>query len=332
MATKTPLITSADRIGLTLCFAILVHGILVLGVTFAPEDIPRQRFETMEIILVQQQSLEAAADAKVLAQANLKGGGDLVGENESTAVVSPAPFNQQVPRPTASPAFEASSTAQTAPAIAKVETESLPKDVEAKRLAVESSVAEQPLIAQVEKKVDTVDESQKTADKQTPQQVIDKPEMQETPNLPKTPSALSLMTNSLEVASLIARIERNIQKKESRVRKKFISANTKEHKYAFYMKSWSNTVERIGNLNYPDAARRNKLSGSLRLDVALNQDGSVMEVKVSKSSGHQVLDQAAVRIVKLAAPYAPFPEDIRAETDILHIIRTWRFSVGNQFK
>jgi protein TonB len=91
------------------------------------------------------------------------------------------------------------------------------------------------------------------------------------------------------------------------------------------MEAWRAKVERVGNLNYPEAARRKKLSGNLILDVALNNDGSINQITVRRSSGHKVLDDAAIRIVELASPYSPFPDHIREETDILHITRTWQF-------
>ena len=91
------------------------------------------------------------------------------------------------------------------------------------------------------------------------------------------------------------------------------------------MAAWVAKVERVGNLNYPDSARRKGVSGTLLLDVALNSDGSIRKIKLLRSSGREVLDDAAMRIVKLAAPFAPFPEDIRKDTDILHITRTWEF-------
>jgi len=89
-------------------------------------------------------------------------------------------------------------------------------------------------------------------------------------------------------------------------------------------------VERVGNLNYPDDARKNRLSGSLVLDVALNADGSVDQITIRRSSGSKILDDAAVRIVELSSPFAPFPDHIKQETDILHITRTWQF-LNNSF-
>ena len=98
--------------------------------------------------------------------------------------------------------------------------------------------------------------------------------------------------------------------KTERLRRKYISANTKQYEYASYMDSWRRKVERVGNLNYPEEARKLNLSGSLQLEVALNRDGTINEITLRKSSGKKVLDDAAIKIVELAAPYAAFPENI----------------------
>jgi protein TonB len=111
-----------------------------------------------------------------------------------------------------------------------------------------------------------------------------------------------------------------------RPRRKFVSANTREHLYAGYMRSWVSKVERVGNLNYPERARRQNLAGALVLSVDILEDGSVARIRVLRSSGHDVLDEAAVRIVRLSSPFAPLPEEIRREVDVLTITRTWQFS------
>jgi protein TonB len=108
-------------------------------------------------------------------------------------------------------------------------------------------------------------------------------------------------------------------------RQRYISASTKEYAPASYMEAWRRKVERIGTINYPEEAKRRDLSGDLMLDVALRPNGSVLKIKVVRSSGHKVLDDAAKRIVYLAAPFGAFPEEIKKDTDILHILRTWNF-------
>ena len=108
-------------------------------------------------------------------------------------------------------------------------------------------------------------------------------------------------------------------------RTKYLNSSTKEFTPAEYMRSWINRVERVGNLNYPDHARRKKLSGTLILDVVINADGKLVKTDLRQSSGHQILDDAAKRIVKLAAPYPPFPKKLRNDTDVIHITRSWEF-------
>lgn len=107
--------------------------------------------------------------------------------------------------------------------------------------------------------------------------------------------------------------------------RRIVEGRTHTAEDTWYLESWRRKVERIGRLNYPEQARANSLYGSLRLLVAIEPDGTLRDVQVIESSGHRVLDQAAVRIVRLAAPYAPFPPAMREHTDVLEIVRTWRF-------
>ena len=148
-----------------------------------------------------------------------------------------------------------------------------------------------------------------------------------------TPGEKSLLQRSLEIASLEARLDqqRQIYAKRPRI-KRLTSLSTASSNDAFYLNSWRRKIERIGNLNYPAEARRRKLYGSLRLMVAVLPDGSLMEVEILKSSGHQVLDDAALRIVRLSAPFAPFPDELRETTDVLEIIRTWQFRENSSLR
>ena len=109
-----------------------------------------------------------------------------------------------------------------------------------------------------------------------------------------------------------------------RVRRLHANAETTPE-FAYYLEAWRRKVERIGNLNYPQEARRRALSGSLRMLVTITADGGLTDVRVLETSGHRVLDEAAVRIVRLAAPYAPFSPRMRATTEVLEIERTWHF-------
>lgn len=132
-----------------------------------------------------------------------------------------------------------------------------------------------------------------------------------------------------EIQRLTAELDIRQKNFAKQGRRKHISAATQEYKYAAYLQAWRNKVEQIGTLNFPDEAKRNKLYGNLILQVSLKSDGTIISIQLKKSSGHKVLDDAAIRIVRLASPFAPFPKNIAAEVDILDITRTWQF-VGGQ--
>lgn len=141
-----------------------------------------------------------------------------------------------------------------------------------------------------------------------------------------------LVQKSLEIARQEAEISREFSAYQKLPRRKFIGARTQEYRFAQYVEDWRIKLERIGNLNYPEAARQRKLYGSLQLTVSIRADGSVESVEVNRSSGQPILDAAAVHIVKLAAPFAPLPPDIRRDTDILSITRTWTFTQSDRLQ
>jgi protein TonB len=129
----------------------------------------------------------------------------------------------------------------------------------------------------------------------------------------------------MEIATLSAEISQSMDAYAKRDKQRYISAQAKEYRDAAYLDAWRSKIERIGNLNYPEEAKRRGISGSLQLDVAINADGSLNSITLLRPSGSKILDDAAVRIVKLAAPFAQFPDELRSDTDVLHIIRNWEF-------
>lgn len=285
--TSVPGLSSTDRFGVSLFGSFLVHMIVILGVTFTlPKLRHLEALPTLEIVLVQTKSDQAPPDPQFLAQASQDGGGSA----QSAAIArSPLPVRELAEQERQLPTLQ--SPPQT-PTMARRETTDL--------LAQKADRSIKTPVPQPEKK-----------------------DLRTTlPNL----GLLATPEPREERARLSAEISRSWEELQQRPRRKFLNARTQEYKYAAYMDAWRAKVERIGNLNYPEEARRRKLSGSLVLDVALGPDGGVHSVAVLRSSGHKLLDDAAVRIVELAAPFAPFPPEIRAETDILHITRTWRFN------
>ena len=137
---------------------------------------------------------------------------------------------------------------------------------------------------------------------------------------------------ALAIASLQAQLDLQQEAYAKRPRRYTISsASTQKRHDALYLDNWRKRIELIGNQHYPNEARQNDIFGSLRMMVALRPNGTVAEIRVLQGSGHQVLDLAAVEIVQRAAPFDPFPSEMRGEVDILEIIRTWRFMPGNAF-
>jgi protein TonB len=149
---------------------------------------------------------------------------------------------------------------------------------------------------------------------------------------PDPGKAEDLVQLSLEMARLEAQINRNNDFYQKLPRRKFIGARTQEYRFAQYVEDWRIKVERIGNMNYPQQARVQQVYGKLQLSVSIRADGSVENIEISKSSGHRILDAAAMRIVKLAQPFSPLPPNITRDTDILTITRTWSFTPSDRLE
>lgn len=143
-------------------------------------------------------------------------------------------------------------------------------------------------------------------------------------------SQTDLYSRAFEIASLEAEIDEEQRAYAKRPRKTFIRASVQEHAYAFYLKEWTDRIESVGNKRYPDQAKRSKLYGDVTVSVSIGKDGSLKQSRVVNSSGHKILDDAALRIVRLSAPFSPLPPEIRKETDILVITRVWEFKPGNR--
>lgn len=146
-----------------------------------------------------------------------------------------------------------------------------------------------------------------------------------------TPTANALIAQSLQIASASAELQQQQQTYAKRKKYAYISASTQEYKFAAYQEAWRQKVERIGRLNYPEAARQQKIAGDLTMSVTIRPDGTVESIVIDRSSGYKLLDDAARRIVRLASPFAPLPENILAEHDGLVISRTWIFRDGSSF-
>lgn len=280
-------LSRSDRFGVSFFGSFLVHMVVILGVTFTlPQLRDLPGLPTLEITLVQTASDKRTLDPEFLAQANQDGGGD---SDAPEIAKNPLPVREISPVNRDFPTFQS--------------TPRKPVKSERELTALLSQEAARRIKAQESRP--------------------DKKELQlQPPNLGLMAPAEILQ----ERARLNAEISRTWQEFQKRPRHKFLNARTQEYKYAAYMDAWRAKVESVGNLNYPSEAKRRRLTGNLLLDVALNADGSINEISVRRSSGQKILDDAAIRIVELSAPFAPFPPEIRADLDVLHITRTWKFN------
>jgi protein TonB len=158
------------------------------------------------------------------------------------------------------------------------------------------------------------------------------PQVEAAPPAPARPAldASQLNQQAREMAQLQARISQQWDEYQQRPKRAFVGANVREYAFARYVEDWVAKVERVGNVNYPEAARRQGIYGSLKLTVSIFANGRIEKVEIDRSSGSKILDAAAVKIVELAAPYAAFPEDMRKKADILSITRTWTFTRSDQ--
>jgi protein TonB len=146
----------------------------------------------------------------------------------------------------------------------------------------------------------------------------------------ETPAPTDLAARSLEMARLQARIDQQREEYQKRPRRMFVGARAQEFTFAQYVEDWRIKVERVGNLNYPEAAKRNGLYGTLMLTVNIFDNGKIESIQIERSSGSKVLDAAAIKIVEMSAPFPPFPEAIRKKVDILGITRSWTFTRSDQ--
>lgn len=282
--------SSADRLGMTLFLALAAHAIVILGVGFDLADLSDEdAITTMEITLVHNESQEEPEDAEYLAQANQEGGG-----NVQEKVRDSSPFSNPVP-------------------------------TEETGLAPDSRQALSPPPREQQ---DTPQEVMSAA--RAPDKVSSERRPQKEPPRPEEITAAQLYERSQQIARLSAEIDDMKKAYQITPRETYVrGAKAREHRFAAYLDAWRAKVERIGNLNYPEEAVRNNITGNLLLDVAIKPDGQLESVRVLRSSGYPVLDKAAERIVRLAAPFPPLTEDILEDTDVLHIPRVWQFRSGS---
>ncbi len=253
----------------------------------------------LEVVLVNSKSASKPNKADTLAQANLDGGGNTDSDRRAK---TPFPIT---PKPKQAGDTPVSAPTPTATPTVTQKTEQLEQEAERLMTAVNND-----------------------ADQSVYQ--ADLPFAQSEEN--RAINAGDLVQRGFEIARLEAQTARNYEAYQKRPKRKFVGARTQEYRFARYVEDWRLKVERVGNLNYPEAARREQLYGSLQLTVGIKSDGSLESIEINRPSGKKVLDEAAIRIVNLAGQngFAPFPPDIGRDTDVLHITRTWVFTRSDE--
>ena len=319
-----PGVNAADRLALTVFLAVVIHVLVILGVGFAPQERERREQRSLDVLLVHKPDPNPPEEARFLAEADQHGAIEPREAPSAPAAASSGAVQATLEAPALA---DPPGPPGVAPAGEKAGADSLP-------LPPAAALA-QKLVSREHQTLDrpawpALEPSARESATLSPAKEFSATAPNDMTE-PKAEVSDAAISRARIVEDLKAEIDQRLKEFESRPRRKWITARTRAHDYAAYMEAWRTKVERIGNLNYPQEARRLGLSGSLSLDVALHADGTVAAILLRRSSGEKVLDDAAVRIVELAAPFAEFPPSIRREVDILHIERTWQFSSGNRF-
>lgn len=290
-----PRITASDRtLKIALAVSIALHAI-VLSIRFKfPDAFDFKNAPQLEVTLVNSKSETRPDQPNILAQTNLDGGGNT---DQNRKAKTPMPV-----LPTTNRGADVVEQSQ--------------------RRVQQLQQQEQELLAKVQEKRNEL--------------TVPPPPAQSTPQPTPEPPAPELQGQDLAARALAmmrmeAQLARQIDAYEKRPKKNFVGARAAEYRFARYVDDWRIKVERIGNANYP-ADARGRLYGSLQLTVAIKADGTLDSIEFNRPSGYPVLDRAAERIVKMAAPFAPFPPDVRRDTDILVITRTWIFAPGDKLQ
>lgn len=302
----TPMISATDRLGFTLFMAVALHAVIILGSSFvaSPSTPPVQ---TLEITLAQYAVEKPPEKTDFLAQANQLASGT-VEEKRLPSTTERSTFqDDKIRNQSALPAQPANKPEPT---------------------PIENKAQKQPIADKGEaSQTDIVKRAVVTTTAEKKKKVSTKPRKTESaPSQPKAGHSTSLLAKSLEIANLQAQIKMQQEQFAKRPKtRRLTSVSTTIHEDAIYLDNWRRRIEMVGNLNYPEEARRQKIYGTLRVLVAIYPDGGLKSVEITQSSGNKTLDDAAIRIVKLASPFQPFSVEMRKSTDVLEIIRSWKF-------
>jgi len=276
-----------DRLGLTVFFAVVMHSLIILGISFTQEDKPKapEKLPGLEVTLVQSRTDKDVDDADFMAQENQMGGGDDAKSERAASPVEPLVATGQVGEVT---------------------------QIITQIFVPESSEKSDKEILTVDKSDDKMKSEQDSKELDTKEDLA---------------ATAQLLTISKEIAKQSAEIDQLRMKYKKHKNFPYLGAHTKKSQTAQYEEMFRKEVERIGTLNFPDQAKRQNMDGNVRVLVKINKDGTLYEVKVTKFSGKKILDDAAVRFVKMAK-FPPIPDTVVGSGDGVTIVRTFQFIPG----
>jgi protein TonB len=309
IASLTAKLKAMSVMSIAIWSSIALH-LVILSIQFQPELKKfRDNLPVLEVVLVNAKTLAKPDNTEVYAQANLDRGGNTELDRKMKTAL-PA-LKQQKAEFTLKPEAVTKKAAKAA--------KQAPEETREQKSVAELEKQAQALMTQINAtNIVELKPMQKATAKEADA------DDQITPN--KKLNLADITSTALEMDRLEALISKQQDEYQKRPKRKFIGGRTKEYRYALYVESWRQKVEKVGNLNYPEAAKNLKLYGQLQLTVSIKADGSIESIEINRSSGHKVLDAAAIHIVEMGAPYARFPDDIRKEIDVLSITRTWTFT------
>ncbi|NOQ36405.1 MAG: TonB family protein [Methylococcaceae bacterium] len=281
----------SDSLSTWLFIAAVVHAIILLGVTFAAPDVKKVS-KAIEITLVSSATRKAPDDAKYLAQENQIGAGQ--------ETQKPKPNEQKIPK------IGKKKKKQGKIKQPKKKKSSSKAKSKKKKSSSHRVISQKK---QKKKKKQKVAKTKKIAQKKS-----------------NEPAELSMAALEQQIAQLGDRVK-YLKKSSEKTNIKFVNSIS-AHKYvaAQYVRDWERKVQRIGNLNYPKIAREKGFHGTLSMDVGIRTNGSIYQIRIVKSSGNKVLDDAAKRIVRMSAPFAALPKQISKQLEVLIIRRSWSFT------
>jgi len=302
---------SNERFKFMLILALVLHALTILTLNFSLPE-PQKPAQTLEVTLARFDDQQAPEQADYLAQTNQQGSGESRDKHQPSTRERAVFASEDAQRQSAMAAQVVSQPAEFQP-------------LESLNQLQADDVLNEAYQPQGFKELLTTESNSEL--KASTEQLL---EAKSAPP-PLAGTSTSLIARSLEIANLQAKLMLEQEKMARRPKvTRVTSASTLAHQDADYLEHWRQRIETLGNLNYPEEARRKEIHGSLRMLVTLRPDGSVQEVDILKSSGHALLDDAAIRIVQLASPFQPFPLEMRERTDLLEIIRTWKFEKETQ--